>query len=347
MSSADPAELRAALWPPGVTRPTRVLRCRHCRSRNRIQVPDAVSDPERVQCGSCAEPLFLAAHEPFVGLSAEAYLHGADRRSSSMLRSLPGVPRVMRTFLEHVGDRPARLLFLSDAIRCDDEQFPELVRLAERARARLDLPFTPAVYLGESPHMNAQTTGVQDPIVLVRSSLLDQMSDDELVAVLGHELGHLHANHPLYNSMAAALLWSGGTASPVLRLFGGPLRRVLLRWGRAAELTADRAALLAARDLGVCLTMLLTFAGGNRPGTTSRTQMRLGPFVRQCRELAKIEASHSFDSLLAGYLTMDRTHPHVARRVMHLVQWVSFGSYLNILSGDYRRTVPAEQPPQW
>lgn len=337
MTGTDRGELRAALWPSRAATATRLLRCRHCARRNRVDVPSALLAPERVECGSCGESLFVGPGEPLVGLSAEAYLHGSDRRSLHLLQSLPAIPALMRALLERVGDRPARLLFLSDAIRCGDDQFPELVELVERAGVRLDLPFRPAVYLGESPHMNAQTTGVRDPIVLVRSSLLDQMGDLELVAILGHELGHLHANHPIYRSMATALLWGGGAAWPALRLVSAPARRILLRWGRAAELTADRAALLAAGDLEACLRMLLTLAGGNRPGTTGRTQMRLGPFVRQCRELARIEASFSFDGLLASALSMDRTHPHVARRVMHLIQWATYGNYLDILSGRYPR----------
>lgn len=341
MDQALSEELRAVLWPPGEGTPTRVLRCRHCGRHNRVPVPDAVMTPERVDCGSCGEPLFLGPDEPFEGLSADAYLHGADRRSLNMLRSVPAVPALMHFALEHFGDRPAHLRFLSEAIRCDDEQFPELVALVELARSRLDLPLEPTVYLGESPHMNAMTTGVADPVVLVRSSLLDQMADDELVAVMGHELGHLQAGHPLYRSMAMMLIRGGGTAWQPLRLLSLPLHRAFLRWGRAAELTADRAGLLACRDLTTSIRVLVTFAGGNRPGTTGRTRIRMAPFIRQCRELAKIESGHGLDRALTEQLSADRTHPHVARRVMHLINWVRYGTYLDILSGDYPRRTRA------
>ena len=207
----------------------------------------------------------------------------------------------------------------------------------EVARDRLDLPFSPVVFLGESPHMNALTTGVKDPVIVVRSALLDQMQDRELVAILGHELGHIHAEHPLYQSVAHALLQGGAMASQAVRLLGLPIRRALLRWSRCAELTADRAGLLASRDLGACIGVMLTFAGGNRPGIAGRTQMRLAPFIQQCRELARLRAQHSLDDALSSYLTLDRSHPHVAWRVMHLIEWVEHGSYLNILSGEYPR----------
>jgi hypothetical protein len=62
--------------------------------------------------------------------------------------------------------------------------------------------------------------------------------------------------------------------------------------------------------------------------------MRLGPFIRQCRELAQVQIG-SVDGIIGGYLSSGRTHPHVAMRVYHLVQWVEHGSYLSILAGHY------------
>jgi Zn-dependent protease with chaperone function len=117
-----------------------------------------------------------------------------------------------------------------------------------------------------------------------------------------------------------------------------PLRLALLRWRRASELTADRAALLACGDLGTCIRMLLKFAGGNLAGGGDRTAVQLGPFIRQARELAGQESASLVDGFLAEWLTVGRSHPFVAWRVMHLLQWVERGRYLAILAGhDPRR----------
>ncbi len=344
-SSVDSAEIRAAIWPSADRVPTRRVRCRHCGQSNRVDVSKAATMPERHACGACRRGLFLGRDEPLTGLPSEAYQHSLDRRSLAALRALPGLPRAVRWLHEHVGDRSAELVFMSEAIRCSEEQFPELVRLVDRARRRLGLRAAPAVYLGESPYMNAMTTGVREPVIVVRSALLDQMGDDELLAVIGHELGHFHAGHPLYHSVANALLMGGASASSAVRLLGLPIQRLLLRWLRHSELTADRAALLASSDLGACIGVMLTFAGGNRPGTSRRTQMRLGPFVRQCRELASAQAGFALDGALSGYLAADRTHPYLAARVNHLIQWVEHGSYLNILAGEYAKRTPRPRAP--
>jgi hypothetical protein len=89
---------------------------------------------------------------------------------------------------------------------------------------------------------------------------------------------------------------------------------------------------------------MLTFAGGNRPGTSRRTKMRLAPFIRQCRKLARAEIGTSVDGIIGGYLSAGRTHPHVAARVHHLIQWVEHGSYLGILAGQYRRRARPAPP---
>jgi len=234
-----------------------------------------------------------------------------------------------------LSERLYRVMSLSSSVRCDDDQFPELAKMLDEACRRLDIPYRPELFLTESPVMNAMTLGVEEPIITVHSALLDQMSDAEVTAVLGHEMGHLHSDHVLYKAMAQLLLAGGGTLSGAVKLLTYPVRLALQKWSRCAELTADRAGLLSVRDLGVVLQMEMKFAGGTRPGTTSRTALRLDSFVRQARELTELEASSWWDSVLATLVTIHATHPFVAWRVMHLLEWVESGNYLDILAGNY------------
>ena len=339
---APRSEIEAALWPEPHSSPSRSVRCRHCSALNRVVVSSAALYPGRHRCGRCDASLFIELSAALERVSPAAYQHGLDRRTVAALRSIPGLPRYVRKVLRAVGDRSAQALFMSEAIECSPEQFPELVELVSRACARLDVQQRPAIFLGESPHMNAMTTGVGRPVLVVRSALLDQMSDQEVLAVIGHELGHLQAEHPLYGTMAQALLHGWANASPGARGLAWPVHGLMLRWLRYAELTADRAALLASGSLEACIKMMLTFAGGNRPGTSNRTQIRLSPFIRQCRKLAKLESRSMFQGLIGGYLTMNRTHPPVASRVIHLIEWVEHGNYLDILAGDYIERSPRQ-----
>ena len=180
----------------------------------------------------------------------------------------------------------------------------------------------------------AGATGLDD-----RPAVLFSRLDDFDIAydpdVYGHELGHLSSEH-VQMHLAAALVIAG--AHMVLPSFVSlPLTRALLLWYRRGELTCDRAGLLGCRDLGASLTALAKLCGGNGPGTRSRTTLRLEPFVRQAREMALAQEGDKVNDLLSTLLVLNRTHPFVVARAMHLIDWVEHGSYLELLAGGAAR----------
>ena len=67
--------------------------------------------------------------------------------------------------------------------------------------------------------------------------------------------------------------------------------------------------------------MFLNFAGGNRDGVRRRTTLTIGPFIKQARELAKMESTSALDGFTSLMLTLNQTHPFPAWRLMHLLQW--------------------------
>lgn len=324
-----PDDLIRALWPDEP--PRRVLTCRHCGQGNRVEVPTAVFFPERVTCGACDAALFLPRDAAFADLRPSAWEHPLDRRAMAALQAIPGFDAVVRWLVGALGERSLRLHLLASNVQITESQGPELLALLDTARARLGVARRPELFLGESPFVNASTYGARDGLMVVQSALLDQLSDEEVVCVLGHELGHLESEHVVYRTLAELLLTGGLAASPVARLLTFPLRQALLHWYRSSELSADRAGLLACRDVAAALRVELKLAGGHRPGTTARTRIRVGPFVQQARQLAALE-ERWFDSALATMLTLGRQHPLTAWRVMHLVEWVERGSYLELLA---------------
>lgn len=329
--------LAEALWPDEQHIPVKLLQCRHCERKNRVQVLRALVEPDQCDCGACDQPLFLAQGESLTALASSAYEHELDRSTLAALKAIPGFPALMRWLMTQVGERSMKLLNLSSSVLCGDTQFPELVELLEQARARLDLPTRPTLFLSESSSINAVTYGSEEPFVTIYSGLLDQLNDTEVLSVMGHELGHMHAEHGLYRTVAAVLASGTAFLGTVGQVLSFPLQKALYKWMRCSELTADRAGLLAGRDLGASLNVLLKLAGGHRSGVAKRTKMQLAPFLQQARELARLEEEHWFDGLLATLMTMDNSHPFVAWRVMHLLEWVEHGNYLEILAGQYDR----------
>ncbi len=193
------------------------------------------------------------------------------------------------------------------------------------------------MFLSESPAGNTFTAGEEDKSVVIFSGLLDLVDDDELLAVIGHELGHQHAEHVVYLFLARIVMSAGTALAGPGTFFTLPLQLALAKWSRCAELTCDRAGLLATRDLRPALGVQMAFAGANRVGVRRRTEPSLPAFIRQARDLAEVEAGDALDGIAAFLLTRNASHPFAAWRVMHLINWVEHGNYLDILAGDFAR----------
>lgn len=335
MSKGSPKEdLYSTIWPEGA--PIRNIRCRHCTVKNRVDVGRAVLKSVGCVCGKCGEELFLKSTDKLVNISPKAYQHPLDRKTLMTLESIPGMSLLMKWFLNEIGEKPLRYQYLASSIRVSDEQFPELLALLGVAQNRLDIEKTPTVFLTQSPILNASTFGAEEPTIIVHSGILDHLDDPTAVSVLGHELGHIHSDHSVYKLLASVLIQSGVMFGAISKLLTTPIQLGLQKWSRCAELTADRAGLLSCGDVHASMDVLLRLAGGRSYGVYERTNLKIGPFVSQARELAKSENENWLDGIVANWMNAYRSHPYAAWRMLHLLQWIEHGNYLDIISGNYK-----------
>jgi hypothetical protein len=140
---------------------------------------------------------------------------------------------------------------------------------AKRAAAGLKLD-APSLYLAPAAWPAALTTLGTDeqPYVVVRTEVADRLTDGELVAAIGHQLGHIQNGHVPY---VTALHYVSHAAAMFVRWMVQPATMALRAWARRAEITCDRAALLASRDLTATLGMMVKLELGEgrhrgRPG---------------------------------------------------------------------------------
>ena len=88
------------------------------------------------------------------------------------------------------------------------------------------------------------------PFIVIHSAALELLDDDELRALLAHELGHVMSGHALYRTIAEILLLVSLGALPILAGIALlPVRLALLEWSRKSELSSDRAGLLGGQDI--------------------------------------------------------------------------------------------------
>ena len=233
---------------------------------DRLTLPNA---PRRQNPGNYAGKISIMANSRrrFPGLSSVAFEHPTDRTALAALRKAPGLDWIFRKFNEYGGDRAGRLYCLSDTVRIDSRQCPDLYKLLTESCEILDMP-VPLLFVDQRPFANAHTFGVETPCIVVFSGLLDLLDEEEWRVVLGHELGHIKAGHVLYRQIAeflARLLLSlGGRILGMGRTLSFGLFYAFFHWYRQSELTADRAGLLASQDLAAVIATEMKLAGGSR-----------------------------------------------------------------------------------
>jgi Zn-dependent protease with chaperone function len=289
------------------------------------------------------EPTSLPAARPrkiLTQIAAVSWEHAADRAALQGLRAVPGFDEVVKKIFGFVGERGIRLMFQADAVRVGPSQFPRLNALYADVLTSMDWPERPDLFVSQTPFVNAGAFGMERPFIVINSGALRLLDDDEVRALLGHELGHVMSGHALYRTILILILNVSFASLPFLAgLALLPVRIALLEWYRKSELSSDRAGLLASQDPTASLRMFLKMAGGG-----DMTQMDLNAYLVQAKEYET--AGGALDRIFQILNTLDRTHPFTTLRAAELQRWTEAGEYDRIVRGEYTRRGPqAAQRP--
>jgi Zn-dependent protease with chaperone function len=265
-------------------------------------------------------------------ISSAAWEHPADRGALVALRKLKGFDTVLKAVSGLFNERAFRLVVLASAVRVDERQFPTLHYLLHDVARVLDADEVPEMYVAANPVANAVTVGMSKPFIVLNSGLVDLLDEEELRFVIGHELGHALSGHAVYQTLLQRLLvLSGALAAIPLGALG--LRAIvaaLFEWSRKAELSADRAGLLATQDPASAFRVHMQLASGGHLDQLDATS-----FFAQGQEY--LDAADLRDSVLKVLLVENRSHPFAVVRAAELRRWVDSGDYTTYVAGGYPR----------
>jgi Zn-dependent protease with chaperone function len=268
------------------------------------------------------------------GISSRAWEHPADRGALVALRELKGFDEILRRFSGFFNERVFRMKFLGSSIRANGWQFSRVHQLYLEAAASLDAgdpADLPELYITQTPFANAGAFGMDKPFIVVNSATINMLDEDELRFVLGHELGHVRSGHAVYHTLLVMLIEIGRGLNwlPLGALALRGIVAALMEWYRKAELSADRAGLLAGQDPAAALRVHMKFAGGG-----DLSDIDTAAFLEQAAEYDRANGDLR-DSLVKLLLLERSTHPMPVARAAELRRWVDTGEYRRILGGDY------------
>jgi len=142
------------------------------------------------------------------------------------------------------------VLKMHDAREVDRRTAPGFYSIVQNLARRADLPM-PRVYVIDTPHPNAFATGrnPQNAAVAATTGLLELLDQEEVEAVMAHELAHVKNRDTLVMTLAATIAGAISMIANFGYFFGGNDNRENFFATLAAVLVAPFAALLL--QLGV------------------------------------------------------------------------------------------------
>jgi Zn-dependent protease with chaperone function len=262
-------------------------------------------------------------------IDPSSWEHPADKAALAALRRIPGFDAVLKTLFGVFGEKPIRLAFQANAVKVGPKQFPEIHALYEEVLKTLDQPHHD-LFVSQTPLVNAGAYGMKKPFIVLNSGAVRLLDRDEMIFLLGHEVGHIMSGHVLYRTMTVLLLQLAQMGFPIVGLAARAVLVGLLEWMRKAELSADRAGLLTGQDPENALSTLMKLAGGGYDNETD-----LNTFMVQADEYR--QGGDVADAVFKILNLLGSTHPFHVLRAAELRDWIEAGEYDRVLRGEYKR----------
>ena len=212
----------------------------------------------------------------------------------------------------------ARTELLGTAIKVSDQQYPRVFEAAKAAGAALHVR-VPVIFAAPTSSIKVKVLGTDDaPHLIVNLELAEKLDDTELIAAIAHELAHIQNGHILYTT---ALHYLNTSAAFFVRWVIQPAIMTLQAWSRRAEITCDRASLLAVRDVDKTLQAMVRLDLGLEKGSAFNAEEYL-------RALPDVKKG------IGRFAEAFRSHPYVPKRVQAVRLFAESALYAHVTWQD-------------
>ncbi len=290
------------------------------------------------KCPQCSAPLkstkeLIFPKHYYQDLSPMAFMHPLDKSAIDSLRSMPMVNTLIKKMNEYGYEKAIRLLSLADDVLVTSKSCSYIYNMVNAGCKTLDIQEQPDTFINQDPVANAYARGVVKPMITITSGLIDLMTEDELYAVIAHELGHIKCEHVLYSMLLVFMIEFANQLGPAGFIVDA-LDLPLLAWFRKSELSADRAALIVTNNSDVCTKTLMKLAGGS---TSIAKHIHFNDFLEQADKFEKITSGINIDRLMKIIFTMRQTHPFPVLRASEINKWKDSLEFKKIKKGLYEK----------
>jgi len=199
--------------------------------------------------------------------------------------------------------RLQQISILSNSLRVQNGRHAELAKMANEYATMLNLPPID-IYITQNPVLNAYALGYGRPFtIVINSSVVEELTTEEIRAILLHEIGHIVYHHTILTSYIGPLAATVPIAGPVLNwIFGF--------WYRRAELTCDRFAVTVLKDPHVVCMALIKIHVGSK-------------FAKYMQEEGVLYQDRLGRGLTRAIAQSLSTHPFLVTRINEVLNYCS------------------------
>lgn len=257
-------------------------------------------------------------------IPAKAYLYPGDESAVQAVNSIPGLEKLTGFIAKNSVERYYDILFTSTFLKLTEKTSPKICGMYRRACEKFGVEQPPDIYLQRSYRCDTTLFGVENPKILVSSSLLELLDERELEVFLSSDIAAVKAGHGLMGLLLLTVSTYGG----VLPIPKETVLYPLYQWKRQSYYTYDRARLLYSDDFD--LTMRLIECG--------QAPEEIMEGMTQEDRLAQSEAFFSISGGAGAsktVQTMVAARPWNASRLLELFNWKESGAYGAVKEGNY------------
>jgi len=185
-------------------------------------------------------------------------------------------------------------------IQVSEHNFAKVLTIAKVGAYRLSLPL-PEIYVTESSDYNAYTMGFSKyGFIVLNSALIKDFQPEELLFIIGHEMGHMKKLHTTWLSLLNPSKQSSAqfVLSPIINV-------IFNVWSIKAEYTADQGGLIACKNVGAAINSFVKLAGGN--------------FAKEEIDIKNLlDQNNEKEEFISNILEFFNTHPFIQNRIKQI-----------------------------
>ena len=268
-------------------------------------------------------------------LKPSDYMYPGEDNAFNLIRKVPLWDKLMNEYMGFVISSNELPNAQADYYRVTEKSCKHVHDIFELAKARLDIQQDIPLFIKPDFDFNASAYGGGSPFIIIHSSFVKNCSDEELLFILGHELGHIKGEHLIGKRMVIMLSDLIGKTSSVGALISSGLILPLYDWMRMMEFSADRAGAIAAGSSDNALQGVQLLLGVH--DKLAHVHVTQEDLLTQ-HESYQTELENPISKLLITLELLTSSHPWSVDRIYEMNKWKESGEFEKLIAEKAQRS---------